>query len=204
MAPASSHRRDNTAIMTGPSDIQTSKFLSLVLRHQPQKIGLALDTQGWAKVDELLEKLAACGHSLSLERLRRIVETNDKSRFRFSEDGLCIRASQGHSIAVDLELEPRRPPEILFHGTAERLLSAIRQKGLLPGTRQFVHLSGDHETAVRVGQRHGKPMVLKVQAEAMDKSGFSFFLSDNGVWLTKTVPVEFLSFPAGCKPGGEG
>jgi putative RNA 2'-phosphotransferase len=146
-----------------------------------------------------VEELIACAgrHGRRLDRaiIERVVATNDKKRFALSDDGLKIRASQGHSVEVDLTLEPRTPPEALFHGTATRFLESIRAKGLLPGNRNHVHLSPDHLTAVKVGERHGRPVVLRVRAGAMSRAEVAFFLSDNGVWLTAHVPVEFLEFP---------
>ncbi|MEM1426979.1 MAG: RNA 2'-phosphotransferase [Cyanobacteria bacterium P01_H01_bin.130] len=174
---------------------QTSKFLSLILRHKPDTIGLQLDAQGWATVDDLLTKLAAAGKPLDHSKLIEIVETNDKQRFKFNGDRTRIRASQGHSIAIDLGLAPQTPPPQLFHGTATRFLASIRQQGLLPGSRQHVHLSQDRTTAVKVGQRHGKPVVLVVDSIAMADQGIPFFQSDNGVWLTATVPTRFIQFP---------
>jgi putative RNA 2'-phosphotransferase len=177
------------------SIVQLSKFLSLVLRHQPDVIGLTLDEQGWASVDELLAKTQAHGRPLSRPLLERIVAENDKKRFAFSEDGQRIRASQGHSIEVDLALQPTPPPDRLYHGTATRFVESIRTQGLLPGSRQHVHLSRDEATAVKVGQRHGKPAILIVRAAEMAAAGHRFFISDNGVWLTDRVPTEFIDFP---------
>ncbi|MEM9218344.1 MAG: RNA 2'-phosphotransferase [Cyanobacteria bacterium P01_F01_bin.150] len=173
----------------------TSKFLSLVLRHQPEKIGLTLDAQGWADVDELLALSTQHGVALSRDRLIQVVETNDKQRFAFNGDRTRIRANQGHSISVDLALEPQTPPDILFHGTATRFLDSIQAKGLISGSRQHVHLSADKDTAVKVGKRHGKPVVLTVNAAAMVQQGMIFFRSENGVWLTDHVPVECIEFP---------
>jgi len=173
--------------------VKISKFLSYVLRHRPDAIGLALDEGGWAAVDELIGRAAAAGRRLDRQRLQEVVETNDKQRFVLSEDGQRIRASQGHSIAVDLGLQPLEPPQVLYHGTATRFLAAIREQGLSPRSRTHVHLSADHDTAVRVGQRHGKPVVLVIDAAAMHAAGFRFFLSENGVWLTESVPHRFLS-----------
>lgn len=175
--------------------VKTSKFLSLVLRHDPGLIGLRLDDQGWAKVDELLSLAPSAGHSISPAKLAEVVETNDKKRFSLSEDGSRIRANQGHSLAVDLGLEPQEPPTTLFHGTASRNLDSIRRRGLERGSRRHVHLSCDPEMASRVGQRHGKPIVLTVRSGAMHAAGFRFFRSANGVWLTNQVPAEFLDIP---------
>ena len=175
--------------------VKTSKFLSLVLRHQPEIIGLQLDEQGWATVDELLRCSQHGPQPLTQGLLDEIVRTNDKQRFAFSSDGLRIRANQGHSIEVDLALSPLEPPEVLYHGTAERNIVSIRQKGLIKGQRQHVHLSRDEQTATKVGQRHGKPIVLTVRAGEMHRQGHLFYRSDNGVWLTDHVPPQFISFP---------
>ena len=170
-----------------------SKFLSHVLRHAPDTIGLTLDESGWADIDELL-RLAPASLALNRGLLERVVRESDKQRFRISDDGARIRANQGHSIEVDLRLEPREPPEQLFHGTATSSLDAIRAQGLLPGSRRHVHLSIDRETARSVGARHGKPSVLTIQAGLMHGAGHTFWLSDNGVWLTEHVPVEWIIF----------
>lgn len=175
--------------------IKTSKFLSLVLRHKPSKIGLSLDLGGWASVEELLRAAQKARVSLNRDLLKQVVEQNDKQRFSFSEDGKRIRANQGHSIPVELGLEPCTPPKILFHGTATRFLASIRTHGLIPKGRNQVHLSPDEPTAIKVGQRHGKAVVLEVLAEDMDKQGALFYRSVNGVWLTERVFVEFLVFP---------
>ncbi|HBL29274.1 MAG TPA: RNA 2'-phosphotransferase [Acidobacteria bacterium] len=175
--------------------VRLSKFLSLVLRHEPQRIGLSLDPQGWVAVDELLAAAAQAGTPLTREELERVVVTNDKKRFAFSPDGSRIRASQGHSVEVELGLPPTVPPERLFHGTATRFVDSIRAEGLRAQSRQHVHLSPDEETAVKVGQRHGKPVVLAVRAAAMHGARHAFYLSDNGVWLTAAVPPGYLEFP---------
>lgn len=179
-----------------PSLIRISKFLSLVLRHNPGKIGLALDPNGWADVDELLQKANRSGFRFDRQTLEKVVTENDKKRFAFSLDGRKIRASQGHSIQVDLQLEPVSPPDVLYHGTAERFKASILEKGLRPGNRQYVHLSKDIETAIKVGSRHGKPIVLIVDTRIMEKDGLAFYLSDNGIWLTEYVPVKYLSLVA--------
>ena len=177
--------------------VKVSKFLSLVLRHQPEAIGLTLDESGWADVEDLIRRANERGHRLTRPLLERVVAENDKKRFAFSEDGRKIRASQGHSVAVDLALPPAEPPELLYHGTATRFVESIRAKGLHSGSRQHVHLSLDAVTATKVGQRHGKPVILTVRAGAMWAAGHPFFRSANGVWLTERVPVEFIDFPAG-------
>lgn len=175
--------------------VPLSRFISLVLRHDPGAIGLRLDANGWADVGELLTKAAAHGKPLDRAVLERIVAENDKKRFAFSPDGQSIRANQGHSVAVDLELAPMPPPQTLFHGTAARNLASIRAVGLRSGERQHVHLSGDVATATKVGTRHGKPVVLAVRAGDMVTAGHVFYRSDNGVWLTAAVPAHFLDFP---------
>lgn len=178
-----------------PHLTRTSKFLSQILRHRPEKIGLTLDANGWAEVSELLEKSAASGTLISPELLRFVVESNDKQRYSFSPDGRRIRANQGHSVQIDLGLKAQVPPEILYHGTAEHSLAAIRKSGLLPMRRQHVHLSQEAETAQKVGGRHGKAVVLKVLAGEMHHRGQVFFCSDNGVWLTECVPTGSIVFP---------
>ncbi|MCA9874230.1 MAG: RNA 2'-phosphotransferase [Anaerolineales bacterium] len=173
--------------------VQISKFLSLVLRHHPEKIGLTLDAAGWTAVSDLLAACNRHGFSLSLAELQAVVANNDKARFAFSPDGLRIRASQGHSIPVELGYRPLKPPDALFHGTAMRFLPSIQQQGLIKGRRHHVHLSPDIETARRVGQRHGPPIVLQVDSSLMHQDGYVFYRSDNGVWLIETVPPRYLS-----------
>lgn len=175
--------------------VRTSKFLSLVLRHKPEEIGLKLDENGWADVEELVRLSNRHGVSLTRASLEQIVAKNDKKRFALSANGQRIRANQGHSIEVDLALPTREPPDVLYHGTATRFLDSIRASGLHAGSRQHVHLSLNHATAVQVGQRHGKPVVLRVRAKEMFAAGHPFYLSANEVWLTDHVPVAFLMFP---------
>lgn len=176
--------------------VQTSKFLSLILRHAPEKIGLALDPHGWADIGQLLAQSARHGRRLSREQLDEVVARDSKTRYAISGDGLRIRANQGHSLAaVDIALPPATPPAVLYHGTASRFVDAIRAGGLLPGSRNHVHLSSNRETAVAVGARHGKPVVLTVDAAAMQAQGQVFYLADNGVWLADAVPVAFIGFP---------
>jgi putative RNA 2'-phosphotransferase len=171
---------------------QLSKFLSFVLRHKPDSIGISLDSQGWVLVDELIAKSQAAGSHFTREELLQVVSTSDKKRFSLSPDACMIRAAQGHSVTVDLGLTPREPPAILYHGTATRFVASILVEGLKPKSRQQVHLSLDEATAQRVGERHGKPTILKVDALRMHQQGFKFFLADNGVWLIDQVPPEFL------------
>jgi len=176
--------------------VNTSKYLSLILRHAPEKIGLVLDTQGWADIGQLLALAAQHGRRISREQLNDVVARDSKTRYAISADGLRIRANQGHSLAaVGIALPPSTPPAMLFHGTASRFVDAIRAGGLLPGARNHVHLSSNRETAVAVGARHGRPVVLTVDAAAMRAQGHVFYVSDNGVWLTQAVPVAFIGFP---------
>ena len=176
------------------SEIEVSKFLSYVLRHAPEAAGLTLDSEDWAPIDALLEGAARAGKGMTRELLQRVVDTNSKKRFEISPDGGRVRAVQGHSTAeVQREYPPLEPPQRLYHGTATRFLSSIREQGLRPGSRHHVHLSKDAETAVAVGQRHGKPVVLIVAAQAMHADGHLFFQAENGVWLTPAVPPAYLS-----------
>lgn len=170
----------------------TSKFLSLVLRHAPQTIGLSLDGSGWASVDELISLANRNGRKLDRSLLEAVVATSDKKRFALSKDRSRIRASQGHSVAIDLGLQPISPPDVLFHGTADRFLSSILSTGLNPGKRRHVHLSSRIEVARTVGSRHGRPIVLAVDASAMRQVGHDFYHSDNDVWLTDSVPAQYL------------
>ena len=170
-----------------------SKFLSLILRHNPKKANLSLDTAGWASVSELLGNLEATRYSINFEQLKEIVDKNDKKRFQISDDSLRIRASQGHSINIDLQLTPKEPPTVLFHGTATRFVDAINQQGLKAGSRNHVHLSTNIDTALAVGQRYGKPVLLKIDAKTMHEQGVEFYLSENGVWLTEHVSTKYIS-----------
>jgi len=185
-----------TRLAYAPHDlVRTSKFLSFVLRHQPEAIGLCLDPAGWADVADLIRLANASGRPLDRELLFLIVETNDKQRFALDETRSRIRANQGHSIQVDLGLVPQAPPAVLFHGTASRFTDSIREHGLVPGARTHVHLSQDRTTARAVGSRHGQPVVLSVDAAAMHTAGTEFRLAHNGVWLVLHVPVAFIRFP---------
>ncbi len=179
--------------MTQPSELTSiSKFLSLVLRHKPQSIGLVLDEAGWAGVDELLAKAAAAGRRLSRDTLAEVVGRSDKQRFALSADGLRIRANQGHSIDVALGLDPATPPGTLFHGTASRFLAAILGTGLDKRQRHHVHLTHDPATARAVGQRYGAPVVLEIDAARLGTDGHVFYRSANGVWLVDHVPPAYL------------
>jgi len=172
----------------------TSKFLSLVLRHKPETIGLQLDENGWANVEELITKSAATGRIYTPGDLDEIVATNDKKRFAYNEDKTRIRANQGHSVSVELNLPVTEPPEWLYHGTPERFVAAIRAEGLRKMERQHVHLSKDRETAHKVGSRRGRPSILTVRSGQMFLDGYVFYISENGVWLTDHVPANYIDF----------
>jgi putative RNA 2'-phosphotransferase len=174
--------------------LRVSKFLSLVLRHQPARIGIELDHAGWVDVSALLAACRAHGFPITLEELSAVVRENDKKRFAFNEDGNRIRASQGHSVQIELGYAPLTPPPVLYHGTASRLLASIRERGLLKGERHHVHLSADAVTAAKVGARHGEPHVIEVESGRMHADGYKFYRSDNGVWLTEHVPAKYLVF----------
>ncbi|MEI6208857.1 MAG: RNA 2'-phosphotransferase [Desulfuromonadales bacterium] len=169
-----------------------SKFLSLVLRHQPDAIGLNLDSAGWADITELIEKARKAGVNLTPAAIQNVVATSDKQRFRISPDGTRIRANHGHSLPVELGLPEAEPPDVLYHGTAKRNLASIRREGIRRGKRNHVHLSADKDSAVKVGVRHGQPVVLIVLAAKMHRDGIRFFYSENGVWLTEYVAPEYL------------
>lgn len=169
-----------------------SKFVSLILRHHPEAVGIKLDEHGWAKVSQLLAGINNTGREISMAILEEIVASDNKQRYSFNEDKTLIRANQGHSISVDVEMQEKTPPSVLYHGTAERFLDSILVYGLKPMGRMYVHLSNDVETAVLVGKRHGKPVVLKVDAQKMAEDGIKFYLSENGVWNTVMVPTEYL------------
>jgi putative RNA 2'-phosphotransferase len=173
--------------------VKISKYLSKHLRHEPERLGLTLASGGWVEVDTLLTAMARHNFVVTRAELDEVVVKNDKQRFSFDPTGTQIRANQGHSVAVDLELEPTVPPDILYHGTGEKSVRTILEHGLKKMSRQHVHLSRDYDTAVKVGARHGKPIVFLVQAAAMHTAGHIFFVSDNGVWLVESVPPQFLS-----------
>jgi len=174
-----------------PQEIKKkSKFLSLLLRHRPEKVGLVLDKNGWANVPELLSKT-----KISMDELLEIVINNDKQRFSFNEDKSKIRANQGHSLKqIDLELPSIVPPQFLYHGTVNKFMQSIRAQGLRKMNRQHVHLSKDRETAIKVGSRRGKAVILTIRAGDMHKDGFKFYCSKNGVWLTDSVPEKYINF----------
>ncbi len=170
---------------------ETSKFISLILRHKPETIGITLDEHGWANVEELIEGISKT-HPIDMAMLEQIVAEDEKQRYSFNEDKSLIRANQGHSIPVDVELEEATPPEILYHGTGLKFTESIDEQGLIPKSRLYVHLSKDTDTALKVGKRHGTPVIYRVKSGEMHKDGYKFFCSVNGVWLTKSVPVKYL------------
>lgn len=174
-----------------PNDI--SRFLSYVLRHDPSAISLTLDSQGWASIDELIQKAQLNKRRFTREQLDNVVATNDKQRFAISQNGQHIRASQGHSLKqVNIRYKACQPPEVLYHGTASRFLQRILAQGVVAGSRRYVHLSADQNTAVKVGQRHGAPVVLSIQASAMYNAGLAVYQADNGVWLADSVPAHYI------------
>lgn len=180
--------------MTEQHKKRISKFLSYVLRHHPELINLNLDENGWANVDELITRSKRDPHEgISFEELDEIVETNDKKRFIFNEDKTRIRANQGHSIDIDLALISQKPPEFLYHGTAQNNVDSIFEKGIEKRNRKHVHLSQDIETATKVGMRHGKPIILTINTEKMFNDGIEFYLSENNVWLTDFVDIQYIS-----------
>jgi putative RNA 2'-phosphotransferase len=181
--------------MTDKETTRMSKFLSLILRHEPERVGITLDTAGWIDVDTLLQAVDRHGPALSRAQLEHIVAASDKKRFAFSEDGRRIRASQGHSVEVDLNYEPQAPPELLYHGTAAQFLDSIRKQGLLKMERHHVHLSAESVLTLQVGARRGRPTLLTIRAEEMHRRGHLFYRSANGVWLVDSVPVQFIDFP---------
>ena len=171
--------------------VETSRFISLILRHKPEAIGITLDEHGWANVDELIQGVNKT-HSLTMELLEEIVRTDDKKRYSFNDDKTLIRANQGHSIPVDVELKELVPPPVLYHGTGEKYVTSRESTGLIPKSRLYVHLSADYDTAVKVGTRHGKAVIYTIDTASMILDGYVFYISENGVWLTKTVPIKYL------------
>ena len=169
-----------------------SKFISLILRHKPEEIGITLDEHGWARVKDLINGINNSGRKIDMETLEEIVRTDAKQRYSFNEDKTKIRANQGHSIKVDLEFKEFEPPDILYHGTAAKSLDSIKQQGIKSMSRQWVHLSKDLETAINVGSRHGECVVLLLDAKRMNSEGIRFYLSKNGVWLTKEVASQYI------------
>jgi putative RNA 2'-phosphotransferase len=177
---------------TSNNVVSTSKLLSLILRHEPQLVGLTLGDGGWVRVDELLARCAQANKPISLELLKEVVETSDKKRFALSEDGSFIRANQGHSVEVDLGLSPTTPPDKLYHGTASRFMGAIWSQGLQRQARHHVHLTAKLDVAISVGQRHGQPVILEVDSLRMHVDGQKFYQSANGVWLVDAVGVQYM------------
>jgi len=171
--------------------VEISKYISLILRHKPDEIGITLDKHGWANVNELIEGINKT-YQIDFNLLQEIVNTDEKKRYSFNEDKTLIRANQGHSIPVDVELKEVIPPEFLWHGTGEKYVISIDKEGLISKARLYVHLSSDYDTAIKVGSRHGKPVVYKVLSEKMCDDGYKFFCSENNVWLTNNVPVKYL------------
>ena len=169
-----------------------SRFISLILRHKPESIGITLDEHGWANVDELIDGISRTQY-FDREMLEEIVRTDEKKRYSFNEDRTLIRANQGHSIPVDVELEKTEPPKYLYHGTGEKYVESIDKQGLIPKSRLYVHLSTDEETARKVGNRHGKPVIYIVNSGEMYRNNEKFYRSVNGVWLTKNVPIKYLN-----------
>lgn len=169
-----------------------SRYMSLILRHKPEVIGISLDKHGWAVVDDLINGIAKNNEGFNMAILKEIVETDNKQRYSFNDDKTLIRANQGHSIPVDVELEEKEPPRFLYHGTGEKYVSSILEQGLIPKSRLYVHLSKDIETAKNVGRRHGKEVVYKIEAHEMYQDGYKFYLSVNGVWLAKGVPLQYM------------
>lgn len=197
LVPLGIVNEQKTSMNKSPKSLtSTSKFLSLVLRHRPEVVGMQLDPEGWLPIDELIENANRKGNELSLERLHEVVASCEKKRFSLIDDGLKIRANQGHSIPdVELNLALVTPPNQLFHGTVAAFIESIREQGLRKRSRNHVHLSADIETAKKVGARRGKPVILTICTEAMQESGHSFYVSANGVWLTDAVPAQFIEFP---------
>lgn len=170
---------------------KTSRFISLILRHKPETIDIALDEHGWANISELIDGISKTQY-IDMAMLEKIVATDNKQRYSFNEDKTLIRANQGHSIPVDVELPETKPPVILYHGTGEKYVKSIDEQGLIPKSRLYVHLSGDETTAKTVGSRHGKPVIYEIHASEMYNDGYVFYLSVNGVWLTKSVPTKYM------------
>ena len=178
---------------TNDTLVKISKMLSKHLRHKPDALGIRLESGGWVDVNVLIQAFANTGFELTRETLETVVTNNDKQRFSFNEDSSKIRANQGHSVEVDLELEPQTPPAILFHGTASDRVTSILESGIQKMNRHHVHLSSEIQTVIAVGSRYGKPVVLVVDANAMFEAGYVFYCSSNGVWLVDEVPVKYLS-----------
>ncbi|MFT8350599.1 RNA 2'-phosphotransferase [Clostridium saccharoperbutylacetonicum] len=179
--------------MVRKEEMQISKFISLILRHKPEEIGLKLDEYGYIKTSDLIKGLNLKGYRVTISDIERIVAEDNKQRYSFNEDKSKIKANQGHSIAVNLELQPIEPPKVLYHGTATRFSESICKEGIKKQNRQYVHLSSDVETATKVGKRHGELVIFRIDSDQMYKDGYKFYLSENKVWLTDYVPIEYLS-----------
>jgi len=176
------------------NNTETSKFLSYILRHEPDAIGLVLSSDGWADINELMQLANTSGNNITLEQIHSIVENDKKGRFSISENGQYIRAVQGHSLkTVDLNLKETTPPANLLHGTAQRFIESIHNEGLLPQERQYVHLTEDYDTAIKTGMRYGKPVVLNIDSHKMQEEGYKFYQAENNVWLTLTVPPAYIT-----------
>ncbi|SFD12463.1 RNA 2'-phosphotransferase [Ruminococcus albus] len=173
--------------------VSLGRFISLVLRHDPSAAGLELDSDGWADVGELIRGVCNTGRKLDMETLERIVRENNKKRYSFNEDKTKIRANQGHSIDVHIDMKIAPPPDVLYHGTSVAFLDSIKEKGILKMSRQFVHLSKDIDTAVKVGKRHGKPVILVIDTAKMSADGFAFRISENGVWQSEDIPWKYVT-----------
>ena len=174
-------------------DVSLGRFISLVLRHEPSAAGIELDSEGWADVGGLIRGVCNTGRKLDMETLERIVRENNKQRYSFNEDKTKIRANQGHSIDVHIDMKIMMPPDVLYHGTSDAFLNSTKEKGILKMSRQYVHLSKDMETAIKVGKRHGKPVVLVIDTARMSADGFVFRLSDNGVWQSEDIPWKYVA-----------
>jgi len=176
------------------NNTETSKFLSYILRHEPDAIGLVLSSDGWADINELMQLANTSGNNITLEQIHSIVENDKKGRFSISENGQYIRAVQGHSLkTVDLNLKETTPPANLLHGTAQRFIESIHNEGLLPQERQYVHLTEDYDTAIKTGMRYGKPVVLNIDSHKMQEEGYKFYQAENNVWLTLAVPPAYIT-----------
>lgn len=169
-----------------------SRYMSLILRHKPEIIGITLDEHGWASVNDLICGIEKNNPGFNMDILEQIVRTDSKQRYSFNDDKSLIRANQGHSVNVDVELKEKEPPEYLYHGTGEKYVKSINQDGLIPKSRLYVHLSKDIKTAENVGKRHGKEVVYRINSGQMYRDGYKFYLSENGIWLTKEVPIKYL------------
>ncbi|AKP44796.1 TPA: RNA 2'-phosphotransferase [Clostridioides difficile] len=169
-----------------------SIFISLILRHKPETIGIKLDDYGYADVNELIEKINNTGRNINIEILEQIVKEDNKQRYSFNDDRSKIRANQGHSINVNVELRELEPPKYLYHGTATRFLDNIKNEGIIKQSRLYVHLSRDIDIAVKVGKRHGTPVILKINTGKMYENGYKFYLSENNVWLCEYIPFKYV------------